>query len=137
MLYEWREASGTAVYPQWPPRAGEGALVRTLDLNPPADAQRATAERVALQSSPAAPASPRVQASAAGVVGHALAALQRAERIMGARKAPRPGERQHLVNGHSRLTSAYFDRIHALQAAVAAARAGLRAAYAARDALVP
>ena len=100
-------------------------------------AQRATAARVGVQSLPQTHAARRALAAADKRVERALAALQRAERTLRTQQAPRPGERQHLVNGHSRLTSAYFERIHALETAVGAARAELQAAYAVRDALVP
>lgn len=136
-LYEWRELNGTSVYSQVPPAAGEGTVVRKLALSELAGAQRATAARDGAQSLPATHAAHRARDGADERVAHALAALQRAERTLRAQQAPRPGERQHLVNGHSRLTSSYFDRIHALETAVAEARAALQAAYVARDTLVP
>lgn len=90
-----------------------------------------------LPATRAASAGPRTQAEADLAVTQAQAALQQARRALSAGQAPLPGERQHLVNGHSRLTSTYFDRIHRLEKAVADARAALQASYSARDALVP
>ena len=136
-LYEWREADGTSVYSQWPPPAGKGTVVRKLELNQLKGLQRATAARVTVQSLPAAHAAHRAQSRADNRVALALAALQRAEYRLRVQQVPRPDERQHLVDGHSRLTNVYFERIHALETAVGAARAELQAAYDARDALLP
>jgi hypothetical protein len=68
-------------------------------------------------------------------VARALDALLAAERALRHGQQPLPGERRHLVDGYSRLTSSYFDRLQALQTAVDDARARLQSAYAARDAL--
>ncbi|ODV01890.1 MAG: hypothetical protein ABT20_15315 [Rubrivivax sp. SCN 70-15] len=68
-------------------------------------------------------------------VARALDALLAAEHALRHGQQPLPGERRHLVDGYSRLTSAYFDRLQALQAAVDKARSRLQSAYAARDAL--
>lgn len=136
-LYEWREADGTSVYSQWPPPAGSGTVVRKLELNQLTGPLRATASRVAVQSLPVAHAAHRAQSRADSRVALALAALQRSEYRLRVQQVPRPDKRQHLVDGHSRLTSVYFERIQALETAVGAARAELQAAYAARDALLP
>ncbi len=68
-------------------------------------------------------------------VARALDALLAAERALRHGQQPLPGERRHLVDGHSRLTSAYFERLQALQTAVDKARSELQSAYAVRDAL--
>jgi|WetSurMetagenome_2_1015567.scaffolds.fasta_scaffold17180_4 hypothetical protein len=68
-------------------------------------------------------------------VARALDALLGAERALRHGRQPLPGERRHLVDGYSRLTSAYFERLQALQTAVEHARGALQSAYAARDAL--
>jgi len=47
--------------------------------------------------------------------------LQAALRAQATGRTPLPGERQHLVNGHSRLRSSYFERQRDLDAAVAEA----------------
>lgn len=112
-------------------------MVRKLEMNHLQGPQRTTAARVAVQSLPPAHAAHGAQARADSKVALALAALQRLEHRLRAQQVPGSDERQHLVNGHSRLTSAYFERIHALETAVVVARAELQAAYAVRDALVP
>ena len=134
-LYEWRQPDGTTVYSQWPPRSGQDIAVRTLDERELSGAQRAAAVRVGAQSLPPAHAANRALASSDLRIDQDLAALQRAERALRTGQVPRAGERQHLVNGHSRLTQAYFTRVSALESGVAQARATLRAAYATRDAL--
>jgi hypothetical protein len=68
-------------------------------------------------------------------VSQALVTLQGAERALRQGQAPQPGERRHLVNGYSRLTQAYFERISGLEAAVKSERDALAAAYTARDSL--
>ena len=136
-LYEWHERNGTVVYSQFPPAPKEGAAPRTIRLQDLAGPERATALRVAAQSVPAASPGRRPLALADARVGRAVSGLQRAEQALRGGQSPRPGERQHLVNGHSRLTKAYFDRIAGLEAQVARARAEVQAAYAQRDALVP
>lgn len=101
--------------------------------------QQVGAADVAVQGLPAVQKAggPRTQVEADLAITRAQAALQQARRALSAGQTPLPGERQHLVNGHSRLTSAYFDRIHGLEKGVTDARAALQASYAARDALVP
>jgi hypothetical protein len=136
-LYEWHEPGGAVVFSQFPPDPGEGTAARTLVLHDLYGAERATALRVAVQSMPVADPAQRSLARADARVSTALAALQRAEHNLRTGQQPRSGERQHLVNGHSRLTSAYFNRISAMETAATKAHAELQAAYAARDALVP
>lgn len=70
-------------------------------------------------------------------VRKSVADLARAEKNLRDGKQPRPDERQHLVDGHSRLRQAYFDRIDALERAVTRARREVADAGAARDALLP
>lgn len=133
-VYEWRAPDGTIGYAQRPPQAGEGVLLRTLTLADEPPQTRSALARVAAAGAPSE-APRRAWEEADARVAAALQRLQDAERALRAGQEPLPGERQHLVNGHSRLTHAYFERIAALEAAVAAARAELQAAYAARDAL--
>jgi len=134
VVYEWLEPSGVVVYSQWPPHPGEGVLLRTLTLADVPAAQRSTLARIAAAGA-AGDEPRRAWERADARVAAALERLRAAERALRAGQEPLPGERRHLVNGHSRLTRAYFDRIAALEAAVARARAELRAAYSARDAL--
>ena len=134
VLYEWREPGGTVVYSQMPPRPTDGVLLRSLKLAemPPAD--QPTAARIAAASAPPGDSRAAWQ-GADDRVAAALASVQAAERTAREGQPPRAGERRHLVNGHSRLTRAYFDPLSALDAATAQARAALQAAYAERDAL--
>ena len=136
-LYEWHERNGTVVYSQFPPSLKEGATTRAIHLHDLAGPERATALRVAAQSLPAASPVQRPLAQADARVGRAVSGLQRAEQALRSGQSPKPGERRHLVNGHSRLTKAYFDRINALEAQAARARVELQSAYAERDGLMP
>ena len=136
-LYEWREPNGTVVYSQLAPLLKEGAATRAIHLHDLTGPERATAVRVAAQSLPVAPPDQWPLALADARVGRAVSSLQRAEQALRSGQSPKPGERRHLVNGHSRLTRAYFDRISSSEAEVARARAELQAAYAERDGLIP
>lgn len=137
-LYEWRDANGTTVYSQLPPDAGLPGPVRVVvlpDLPPP---QRAAAARMLVQSGPPAQDERRIALEQADArVQRAVEALQQAERALRQGQEPAPGERQGLADGHSRLTSAYFERLAELQGRIDRQRAELQAAYAARDALLP
>jgi hypothetical protein len=88
-----------------------------------------------VQGLPEGQASQQALAAADARIARALTALQQAEALLRNEGTPLAGERRHLANGHSRLTRAYFDRISALESAVASARAELQAAYAQRDGL--
>lgn len=134
-LYEWREPGGTIAYSQLPPRPEDGVLLRSLTLAELPPAGRAAAERVGAMAAPAGEGRVAAWQRADARVGAALARLQAAERAVRLGQQPRDGERRHLVNGHSRLSRAYFDRLAALEAEVARARDALQAAYAGRDAL--
>lgn len=136
-LYEWRASDGSTVYSQSPPDPGQGIVSRTLKLQDLDGPERATALRVAARSANAADPLPQALRSADDRIGQAIIALKNAEQALRTGQSPKAGERQHLVNGHSRLKQVYFDRIKALESRVAQARAELQAAYAARDALKP
>ncbi len=134
VLYEWREPGGTTVYSQMPPRPADGVLLRSLKLAELPPAEQVPAARVATASGP--PGDRRAAWQQADArVATALARVQAAERAAREGQSPRPGERRHLVNGHSRLSRAYFDRVSALDARAAQARVALQSAYAERDAL--
>ena len=62
-------------------------------------------------------------------------ALARSEKALQAGRTPLPGERKGNVGGGSRLTEAYFRRLHGLEVAVEQAKRRLDRAYAARNAL--
>jgi len=68
-------------------------------------------------------------------IGNAIAGVQQAEAALAEGREPRAGERLGKQGGGSRLTQAYFDRIHRLERAVEQARARLDHAYQARNAL--
>ena len=134
-LYEWREPGGALAYSQLPPRPQDGVLLRQIDRSTLVPEARRAATRVLAHSSAPQTPAPASLRRADASVSKALAALQSAERALRRGQVPRPGERQHLVNGYSRLTQPYFDRISALEAAVTTARDALAAAYTARDSL--
>lgn len=136
-LYEWRASDGSTVYSQSPPDPGQGIVSRTLKLQDLDGPERAATLRVAARSASAADPLPQALRSADNRIGRAIIALKNAEQALRTGQSPKAGERQHLVNGHSRLKQVYFDRIKALESRVAQARAELQAAYAARDALKP
>jgi hypothetical protein len=65
----------------------------------------------------------------------AQAALERAEVALQNGRTPRSGERLGIVGGGSRLTQAYFDRIHNLELGVEQANRRVDKAYDARNEL--
>lgn len=132
-LYEWREPGGAVAYSQVPPRPQDGVLLRRIELPTLApDARRAAARVLAHGTAQETTASASLRRADASV-SKALVVLRAAERALRQGQIPQPGERRHLVNGHSRLTQTYFDRISGLEAAVTSARDALAAAYTARD----
>jgi len=131
-VLQWRQPDGTTVYSALPPAVGASA-VREVHLA--ATPASAVAAQTTMASSDPTGATPSELRDADTQVARAHDALAQAERAVRAGQEPLPGERQRLVNGHSRLKSAYFDRIAALESAVARARAALRAAQSQRAAL--
>lgn len=134
-IYEWREPDGTLTYGQAPPAGAPVVTVRELHLPAEPPPRRAAALRVQAAAQPTASADAKALGLADANVSASPTRLNRAERALRTGQQPRPGERRHLVNGHSRLTQAYFDRIAGLEAAVTKAREELQAAYAERDTL--
>jgi len=65
----------------------------------------------------------------------ALAELQKAEAALSAGRTPLPGERRANAGGGSRLTQAYFDRLHDLELGVERSKQRLDNAYDARNEL--
>lgn len=128
-LYEWQEPGGTVVYSQLPPRPWDGVLLRRLKIAELPDVDRPAAARLAAVGAPANDGRDDAKVAAA------LTLLQSKERSARDGQRPRAGERLHLVDGHSRLSRAYFDRLALLDTAVVRARDALQAAYAERDAL--
>jgi hypothetical protein len=133
-IYEWREPGGTVAYSQFPPELNEGRVLRQIDVQTLAPEGRRAAARSLLLGPPPT-GDVRAWQAADERVAKALAVLQQAERALREGAEPQPGERQHLANGHSKLTGAYFDRIASEERAISHARVELDAAYAARDAL--
>jgi hypothetical protein len=68
-------------------------------------------------------------------ITQAQGALEKAEQTLQAGRTPLPGERKQNVDGYSRLTQVYFDRLKKLEQQVAHARQLLDKAYGAREAL--
>ena len=68
-------------------------------------------------------------------IRNATAQLQAAEARLQAGREPLPGEREGMRGGGSRLTQAYFDRLHSLALEVERAKQRLDRAYQARNAL--
>jgi hypothetical protein len=66
-------------------------------------------------------------------ISNALAGVQKAEKNLKSGRTPLPGERRGNVGGGSRLTQAYFDRIHQLELSVKEAKQRLDKAYQARN----
>lgn len=135
-IYEWREPDGTATYGQVAPAGAHAGDVRQLRLADEAPPRRAAAARLQAAAQPATSADARALRRADDQVALAVRTLQRAEQALRGGQEPRPGERRHLVNGHSRLTQVYFDRVAALEAAVAEAREAMQTAYTERDTLL-
>lgn len=134
-LYEWREPGGTVAYSQTPPLPRDGVLLRRLQIADLPVLDRTAAERLAAISAPADDGRAEAWRRADAGVAAALVRLQAAERAVRQGQRPRAGERRHLVNGHSRLSRSYFERLATLEAEVTRARNALQAAYAERDAL--
>jgi hypothetical protein len=134
-IYEWREPDGTLTYGQKPPASTPAGMVRELHLPAEPPSRRAAALRVQAAAQPAVSSDVRSLRRADARIALALTSLDKAENALRDGQQPRPGERRHLVNGHSRLTRAYFDRIASLEAAVTKAREALQAAYTERDSL--
>jgi hypothetical protein len=68
-------------------------------------------------------------------IAQAHAQLQKAEGALQAGREPLPGERRGNRGGGSRLTQAYFDRLHTLELDIQRAKLRLDNAYEARNAL--
>ena len=134
-VFRWTDAQGRVHYgdrpapsaasPEWRPDLLEASGNATPGL-PPGEVE--SARERARQRGQALAAAHRSVIDAGDEYAAARARLER-------ETEPRPGERLGLAGGGSRLTPAYYQRIAALQAAVAAARARLDEALAARNTL--
>lgn len=128
-IYEFRACDGPVEYAQQAPEHDCGAPVRRFPWHAavvfPAPANVDVAS--------AAEAGAVTSTDPSARVAHARLELRRAIAAQRNGQEPLPGERQHLVNGHSRLRQAYFDRLRSLQAAVDHARRVLDAALRSGD----
>ena len=137
-LYEYRMRDGSVLYTDQV--STRGRFVEVLQ-EPPPDARRIEAERVAKLKHEAARAGriaslrmaklSRVEAE----IRHATRALEAARAALKSGLEPLPGERLGTVGGHSRLSDAYWSRVHKLRQALKDARERLDDAYVARAAL--
>lgn len=133
VVYRWTEPDGTVAYAQMPPDARDGPVVRRLQLVAVPGPVRPAPLHAAAGSLPTDASSPPPRSATRGV-DDAWRQLQSAEQALRQGRTPTAADRRHLVDGHSRLTPEYFDRVSALEAAVQRARENLQAAVAARDA---
>lgn len=134
-IFRWTDAGGRVHYGDRPPSAAPSPDWRPEPLNAhgnaapglPQEAIDAARERARQRS--------HALASAQRSVIDAEAAYAAARERLQREAEPRPGERLGLAGGGSRLTPAYFQRLAALEADVARARARLDEALAGRNAL--
>jgi hypothetical protein len=130
-VYKYQMPDGTVLYTDsmsgFTDKYVKGKLDETLvEPSPsPEEVSAAMAERSAARAKSAQEAA---QASAKGIdaavamVNDAQQALQNAEQALQAGLEPLPGERLGLVNGHTRLSPAYWARVRGLRLAVEEAR---------------
>jgi len=130
-IYKIRLPDGTTLYTDsrsdFTDRYVRGKLEETITEPPPAPEQVNAAMR-ARNAARAQNASEATKAAASGVdaayamVAAARQQLQQAEQALQAGFEPLPGERLGLVDGHTRLSPAYWARIEGLRQTVDAAR---------------
>ncbi|HZR04129.1 MAG TPA: DUF4124 domain-containing protein, partial [Burkholderiales bacterium] len=118
-IYKWIDQAGVVTYSQEPPRGGEGRDVQQLDIETLSPEQRRAA-RVLLkgadQRADAAYTEMKAKLDKADEeVRRATEALKQSEASLRAGREPLPGERKGTVGGFTRLTQAYFDRLHRLE----------------------
>ena len=140
VIYKSIDANGEISY-SW--RPDPGALrIETIKVNTLTPEQRRAVERFQREE---IKAEHGANVYAAGLedkwtrvddeITHAQAELQNAEAALQAGREPLPGERRGNKGGGSRLTQAYFDRLHDLELAVERAKNRLDSAYDTRNAL--
>jgi len=126
-VYKYRMSDGSMLYTD--NRSGftdqyiQGKLQETIAEPAPAQAQvnaamRARREARARNADEAAKAAAGGVNAAYAMVVAAREQLQQAERALQAGMGPLPGERLGIVNGHTRLGPAYWQRIDKLRLAV-------------------
>lgn len=138
-LYKWRDKNGVVTYSQTAPQGADAGAVETVNVNTLTPAQQRAAlqllhkdERTGNDYARKLEQSwNRVDAE----ISAALRDLHKAEAALKTGRAPQPGERLGNAGGGSRLTQAYFDRLHALEKKIDHAKLALDKAYQERNAL--
>jgi hypothetical protein len=130
-VYKYQMPDGTILYTDsmsgFTDQYTKGKLEETL-IEPTPSPEDTNAAMAARSAARAKYAQEAAQASAKGVnaavamVNDAQQALQQAEQALQAGLEPLPGERLGLVNGHTRLSPAYWARVRGLRLAVEEAR---------------
>ena len=138
-IYKWRGNDGTVTYSQSAPADADPGRVEKIDVETLSPAQHRAALRWLWAEEHKADAGVRkLEAAwnhADAQVKSALGELRKGEAALAAGRAPRPGERLGTVGGGSRLTQAYFDRLHALEMRVEREKQRLDLSYQQRDSL--
>jgi uncharacterized protein YndB with AHSA1/START domain len=140
VIYKSIEPNGEISY-SWRPDPG-ASHIETINIDTLTVEQRRAVERFRREE---IKAEQNADVNAAGLedewtqvdneITHAQAELQKAEAALQTGRMPLPGERRGNRDGGSRLTQAYFDRLHDLELEVQRARLRLDSAYEARNAL--
>jgi len=130
-IYRYRMPDGTTLYTDsqsgYTDRYIKGKLEETLTEPSPTppeveDAMRANSASRARNANDAAAARVQGVNAAYAMVTEARQALQNAEAALQAGLEPLPGERLGIVDGHTRLSPAYWARVRGLRLAVEASR---------------
>ena len=136
LIYRSVAPDGEVTYSSQPePGARETTTVEIRTLSPE---QRRAAQRLRAEAQAGSAKAAALETQWRRVdreILPAQKALARGEKALQDGRTPLPGERRGNVGGGSRLTEAYFQRLHNLEAAVERAKQRLDRAYAARSAL--
>lgn len=138
-LYKWRGKNGVVTYSQTAPQGVDASAVETVNVTTLTPAQQRAALTLLRKDERAGNEYARkLEQSWKHVdakISVALRDLHKAEAALKTGRAPQPGERLGNAGGGSRLTQAYFDRLHALEKKIDQARLALDNAYQERNAL--
>lgn len=138
-LYKWRDKNGVVTYSQTAPQNVDAGAVETVNVNTLTPAQqRAALQLMRKDERTANDYAKKLERSWNRVdakISTALRDLHKAEAALKTGRAPQPGERLGNAGGGSRLTQAYFDRLHALEKKIEQAKLALDNAYQERNAL--
>ena len=130
-IYKYRMPDGTTLYTDsqsgFTDQYTKGKLEETLTEPPPAPADvdaamRARSKARAMNANEAAKAQSSGVDAAYAMLTSARQALQSAQQALQAGLEPLPGERLGIVDGHTRLSPAYWTRVDKLRQNVEAAR---------------